>query len=411
MNHYRALRWRAGIAGGVVGLLAAGVIWGSTGPALAAGPAGGFAGAPAVNTPPPTWTAGTPHPTRTPPPDWTPPATRPPMTPLPTRTRPPNWTPVAHTPPPTWTPGTPHPTRTPPPNWTPWPTRTPRPMVLRPYVQFGHARPGEVAAYHEVLLNRFEAPTSVTLFGHSWNQWGVEVQPTQVVAHPGLSTTIGIHVTVPISPMRGLDVERITARTDTGTPYTTTAHLITITRRHPFTDLAPGDWADDPVQFLVDQGIVSGYADGGFHPYEGVTRSQFAKMIVGAQGWTLVSPGQATFNDVPASNWAFPYVETAVAHGVLSGYPDGTFRPGAPLTRAQLTKMLATSHGWTADMAGLPEFTDVGPDDWFASYVGLATSAGTMSGYDDGTFRPYAAATRAQVAKILTLSMFSTPSP
>jgi hypothetical protein len=134
-------------------------------------------------------------------------------------------------------------------------------------------------------------------------------------------------------------------------------------------------------------------------------------MLVGAESWPLVLPAQATFADVPASDWAFPYVETAVARGVLSGYPDGTFRPGAPLTRAQLTKMLALASGWTPDMAGPGDFSDVGPTDWFSGYVGLATSAGTMSGYDDGTFRPYAAATRAQVAKILTLSLFSTPSP
>src|SRR5205085_706702 len=94
-------------------------------------------------------------------------------------------------------------------------------------------------------------------------------------------------------------------------PFTTHAYLITITRRHIFSDVADGFWADDPIQYLVDQGIVSGYSDNSFRPNDNVTRAQFAKMIVTAMQWPVQTPPTPTFSDVPANSWEYGYVETA----------------------------------------------------------------------------------------------------
>jgi len=63
-------------------------------------------------------------------------------------------------------------------------------------------------------------------------------------------------------------------------------------------------------------------------------------MVVMSEGWPLANPPTPTFNDVPPGSPFYGYVETAVAHGVVSGYPDGTFRPGGLTTRGQIAKVV-----------------------------------------------------------------------
>jgi hypothetical protein len=290
-------------------------------------------------------------------------------------------------------------------------TGVPRPIKLRPWVQFGHALPGETARYNKLLFNHLDEETDVTLDGDSLNGWEVRVVPSNTVAIPGYANVIHVGVTVPDDPARRVDIERVQASVALSgtTSFTTTAYMITITHRHPFTDLEEGNWADDPVQYLVDQGVITGYTDGTFRPGDNVTRAQFAKMLVGAMGWEVVTPQTPTFIDVTADYWAYGYIETAAAHGVIGGYTDGSFRPSADITRAQLAKMLFIARDWSLESPTMTEFSDVNWNDWFYSYTQAASSAEVMSGYEDHTFRPNAPATRAQVAKILALGMFSDP--
>lgn len=286
----------------------------------------------------------------------------------------------------------------------------PRPIRLRPWVQFGHARPGETARYTKLLFNHLDEETQVSLEGNSLRGWDVAVVPTTTTTMPGYANIIHAGVTVPEHPLNFVDIERLQATVDLPDgPVTANAYMITLTRRHPFSDLEEGNWADDPVQYLVEEGVITGYADGTFRPNENVTRAQFAKMLVGALGWELVTPQTPTFSDVPTDYWAYSYIETAAAHGVLGGYADGTFRPAANVTRAQLAKMLYTSRGWVMESPAITTFGDVSESDWFYTYVQAASSAEVMSGYEDHTFRPNAPATRAQVAKILALGLFSDP--
>jgi hypothetical protein len=65
-----------------------------------------------------------------------------------------------------------------------------------------------------------------------------------------------------------------------------------------------------------------------------------AKIIVLARGWTLANPSVPTFSDVPVGSPFFQHVETAVQHQIISGYADGTFKPGNNATRGQISKIL-----------------------------------------------------------------------
>jgi hypothetical protein len=94
------------------------------------------------------------------------------------------------------------------------------------------------------------------------------------------------------------------------------------------------------VEAAYEHGAIEGYADGSFKPNNPVTRAQAAKMLVLGKGWPLQLPRTPTFSDVAADYWAYSYIETAVAHVVIDGFADGTFRPDQAVSRAQLAKMV-----------------------------------------------------------------------
>jgi hypothetical protein len=111
-----------------------------------------------------------------------------------------------------------------------------------------------------------------------------------------------------------------------------------------FTDVPIGSTFYDYVETANNAGFVAGYADGTFRPGNNVTRGQLSKIVVlaGVQvnGWNLLNPPTAAFSDVPPGSAFYIYVETAVCHGIVSGYADGTFRPGSNATRAQIAKIV-----------------------------------------------------------------------
>ena len=110
-----------------------------------------------------------------------------------------------------------------------------------------------------------------------------------------------------------------------------------------FSDVPRADPFFAYIETAAHYGIVSGYQDGSFHPAADVARGQLAKMVVAAagrvEGWPLLDPPAATFSDVPRGSAFYPFVETAVCHGVISGYAGGVFRPGNSATRGQIAKI------------------------------------------------------------------------
>ncbi len=78
-----------------------------------------------------------------------------------------------------------------------------------------------------------------------------------------------------------------------------------------------------------------------YRPSNNVTRSQLAKMVVNGAGWfPLLNPPTATFSDVPVGSTFYTFIETAVARGIISGYAEGAFHPNNPATRGQIAKIV-----------------------------------------------------------------------
>jgi hypothetical protein len=168
-----------------------------------------------------------------------------------------------------------------------------------------------------------------------------------------------------------------------------------------FSDVRSDEYFYAPVNYLVSRGIVSGYADGTFRPYNNTTRAQVTKMVVLGEGWTLVNPTRATFSDVERDNAFYTYIETAVQHGILGGYADGTFKPFNDVTRGQITKIVVLARNWSLASPTRNTFSDVPAGSTFFQHVETAVQQGILGGYADGTFRPTNNATRGQVAKII----------
>ena len=182
-------------------------------------------------------------------------------------------------------------------------------------------------------------------------------------------------------------------------------YVVTVSCTARFSDVCADYWAYTPIDYLASHAIVAGYNDGTFRPESTATRAQFAKMIVTAQGWPLSNPATPSFTDVPADSVFYGYVETAKAHGILSGYSDNTFRPSTPVSRGQISKMIVTAFGWPLVVPTVGSFSDVPPGSTFYSYVETAKTHNVLSGYSDGTFRPSTSASRAQLSKMLYLAV------
>ena len=143
---------------------------------------------------------------------------------------------------------------------------------------------------------------------------------------------------------------------------------------------------------------LSGYPGGTFGPDNSMTRAEVAQMFYALllnKDVTITK----TFSDVPADAWYATAVNTLASLGMVSGDPDGAFRPNDPITRAEFC-VIALAFAYEPDNA-VCYFGDVSRSDWFYTYVAQAASYGWIGGYTNGNFGPNDRITRAQVTTIV----------
>lgn len=163
-----------------------------------------------------------------------------------------------------------------------------------------------------------------------------------------------------------------------------------------FSDLE-GHWAKTSIEKLVKRQVLSGYADGTFRPEAGLTRGEFAAALQKAMG--LPAGAGETFSDC-RGHWASAAVNACYEAGYVSGTGAGRFSPDQGITREELTTILAKVRGLTPESSAA--FTDrAAMADWSVGCIGAAAKAGLVSGYADGSFRPGAAVNRAEMAQMI----------
>ncbi|MFS0556533.1 S-layer homology domain-containing protein [Brevibacillus sp. 179-C9.3 HS] len=147
------------------------------------------------------------------------------------------------------------------------------------------------------------------------------------------------------------------------------------------------------------RGYINGYPDGTFQPDRTVTRAELAAILLNA-GMVSQSANKGTFYDVADNYWAVNAIHQASSAGMMNGYPDGTFRPSANITRAEIAAVIFKYKALQGVGGGSP-FADVRGDHWSAQIITAVVAKGYMAGYPDGTFQPEKALTRAEAVTIL----------
>lgn len=177
-----------------------------------------------------------------------------------------------------------------------------------------------------------------------------------------------------------------------------------------FSDL-PADNSSYPyINYLVNKNIISGYPDGTFRPVSGITRAETAAMLVKASGLTPANPPAATFTDIGPGHWAYGVVEAAAVAGMLKGYPDGSFRPDAQVTRAETAALILKLTSRPLPVVALPpSVQDVGENHWACDIIAAAVDAGLLEKAGTNSFDPDVPAQRSQVARGLALMMTMSP--
>ena len=133
-----------------------------------------------------------------------------------------------------------------------------------------------------------------------------------------------------------------------------------------YSDLG-GHWAAKYIGYLEDLGVVTGYPDGTYKADQTITRAEFVAIVIRVDG--LVN-GTNAFADVSDSNWASKYIVSAVEKQYVNGYPDGTFRPEQAITRAETAKIVNAVLGWAdKEAVGEMKFSDVPQGNWAYDHI------------------------------------------
>ena len=172
--------------------------------------------------------------------------------------------------------------------------------------------------------------------------------------------------------------------------------------RPPFSDIA-GHWAYAYIAELYADGILKGYPDGTFRPNANMTRAEFTTLLVKALKPSAAS-GTPSFKDT-AGHWAAKEIAEARASGIVKGFADLTFRPDEYLTREQMIAMTVRAFRPQYESVGANHaFTDSAEiSAWAAEFIQTAVRLKWVSGYADGRLMPQQLAKRSEVAKIVAI--------
>lgn len=168
-----------------------------------------------------------------------------------------------------------------------------------------------------------------------------------------------------------------------------------------FTDTST-HWAANAIEQAASRGIVTGYPDGTFKPNKGVTRAEFIVMLMNALKPTNAG-AVLTFTDADKIGvWAQRAIAQAVQAGMIQGYPGGAFQPDAIITRAEMAVIIANALGIKGDIHTDSDFADSQAiPAWAQRSAAYLKQLNIMQGKGDGQFAPDDNATRAEVVVVL----------
>jgi S-layer homology domain len=176
-----------------------------------------------------------------------------------------------------------------------------------------------------------------------------------------------------------------------------------------FSDVSKTDWYAEFITYLSSRNLINGKSTNTFSPNDLVSRAEVVNILAKMSGETLTVPQANIFRDVKATDWYAAPVYWAVKKGIVSGMNDQTFAPNQPISRQDLavllTNFLQKVEGKSlAEVTTQKAFMDAAKISPYAKdAVSMMQKAGIISGKSNNTFDPAGKATRAEVAKVLSL--------
>lgn len=172
----------------------------------------------------------------------------------------------------------------------------------------------------------------------------------------------------------------------------------------PYTDMDGYAWADEALYALTQTGVISGYENGEFRPQNKITRAEFVKIIISCFFKESVDI-DCPFEDVDENKWYAPYIETALANGIISGVSETEFCPEKYITRQDMAVVLYnTAYAIDFDL-DLIDKAGISDEDTISDYAKDAVFAlkniAVINGYEDGSFRPSNNANRAETVQMI----------
>lgn len=169
-----------------------------------------------------------------------------------------------------------------------------------------------------------------------------------------------------------------------------------------FPDLRTNYWYSSSIQYIFDRGVIHGFPDGTYRPNATITRADAVTMI-GRALKLKTDASKHYFKDVKTGSYAAGYINKAHELGYIEGMPYGNFQPDTPIKRGDMAIIMKRIYDLTS--TGGNSFTDVQASKYYAEAVQAAFESGIVQGYGANTFRPEAPITRAENAEILSKAL------
>lgn len=173
-----------------------------------------------------------------------------------------------------------------------------------------------------------------------------------------------------------------------------------------------GHWAENEIKAMVSQGTVTGYPDNSFKPNNTISRAEFITII--NKAFSFNETAEISYTDVKPGDWFAPQIQKARAAGYIAGYEDNTMRPNNKISRQEVAVIIGRILNLDSDagLAEVDRFSDAaGIPAWSRGAVGAVIAAGYMTGYPDGSFKAGNNITRAEavvvVGRCLVAEIFS----
>jgi subtilisin-like proprotein convertase family protein len=169
----------------------------------------------------------------------------------------------------------------------------------------------------------------------------------------------------------------------------------------PFTDVPATHPFCREIQWVKDEGVASGFGDGTYKPSTAVTRQAMSAFMARLAGAMLPACSSPPFSDVPTNHPFCKEIKWMKDEGISTGFQDGTYQPGAAVTRQAMSAFLARLADTSPQACSSPPFADVGATHPFCTEINWMRLYDVSTGFSDGTYKPSQVVTRQAMAAFL----------